>query len=204
MLNTFSALAQQAPTATSAEVPHWSLALGTDPFELNLSSREPGTKGQILGTLSRDWARPTSQFGVRAQLLFGKDLPRGQRFTGGNCTPTDPACEINLSREFVGLTAALTREWRRNSGLRPYLVGGPGLYLEQTDANAKDQLLLAPAFLPPTGTHLSLGVMGGAGLSFKVGHTNLFIEQAFHLSEALSTRRGGALISHPLSVGFRF
>lgn len=199
-------VAQQSPAQEpgSYDPPRWSVALGTDPFDLNLSSREPGVKAQMLGTVAREWARPASGFGFRVQLLIGRDLPSGQRFTGGSCDVDSRGCEISLSRQFAGLTGALTHEWRRNTGLRPYIVGGPGLYIERTDASAKDLLLSAPAFLPPTGTHLSLGVMGGAGLAFRVGRADLFVEQAFHLSEVLSSVRGGDLISHPLSFGIRF
>lgn len=201
----FAAAQQSQPRGPiSADAPRRSVALGTDPFALNLSSREPGVKAQMLGTLAREWRQSESGFGFRAQLLLGRDLPSGQRFTGGSCTTSSLGCEISVSRQFAGLTGALTHEWRRGTGLRPYVVGGPGLYIERTDASAKDLLLSAPAFLPPTGTHASLGVMGGAGVAFRIGGTDLFVEQAFHLSEVLSNVHSGDLVSHPLSFGIRF
>ena len=74
--------------------------------------------------------------------------------------------------------------------IRPYLIGGVGLY--SFKATGDD--------FPDTGSETDFGINAGAGFDFKVGAAGLFLEGRFHnvFSE------GESLNFIPVTVGVRF
>ncbi len=178
----------------------WSAAVGIDPFEFDLRTRDPGVRGQLFGVLARHWSPSGSGLAARAQLTIGADLPRGYRV--GNSEAC--GCVVGVSRSFGAFGTLATYEWRRARLLRPYVLGGPSLHAERTGWSVeRGPLTLAAASevpLRPSRTRWSLGVGGGAGVAFAVGPSDLFIEQSIQVPDLRRSDR----VFQPLSIGFRF
>jgi hypothetical protein len=182
----------------------WLVAVGTDPFEFDLRTRDPGVHGQLFGTLGRQWSRATSGLGFRGQLTAGADLPHGLRFADEGCGE----CEVHYRRAFGTLAGLATYEWRRGRAIQPYVLGGPSLHFERTGGTV-DGGNITPSGagqLPPplSTTRWSLGVGVGAGVAVRKGRSSLFIEHSLQMPEAVSNWQGRDRVTRPLSIGFRF
>lgn len=79
-------------------------------------------------------------------------------------------------------------------GVRPYLIGGIGLYRVNVDSDALDNIL------GPGEAETKFGFNVGAGLDFGLAGFSAFAEARFHSAQT----DGGATTFVPLSFGVRF
>lgn len=178
-------------SSSTRNAPKWFAALGTDPFDFDLRTRDPGVQGQLFGTLGRDWSRRASGLGFRTQLTVGADLPRGLGLRQDTC----PGCEVRYTRSFGAVAGFATHHWRRDRVIQPYVVGGPSLHVARTGFTVRGvltQTAAAEVPLPPPATRWSLGVSSGMGVAFQMGSSTLFIEQSIQLPDALTAPPGGS------------
>jgi hypothetical protein len=192
----------QSVNATSQK---WLMSVGTDPFELDLRTRDPGVRGELSFSLGREWMAATSGFGWRTQLTVGGDLPHGLRFQDGSCSK----CEVGYSRLFGSIAGLATYQWRRERTFQPYVIAGPSLHLARTEFTVKDGFLTRRALeqipLPSDATRWSAGFSTGIGATFRLGRRSIFVEQSVLMPEIFGRNaRGWDHAVRPLSIGIRF
>lgn len=197
--------AQAVSSVPAAARPSWFGAVGFDPFDFDLRTRDPGVQGQGFGVLGRSWNREESKLGFRAQLMLGADLPRGIAVRREACG----GCEVGYRRSFGALAALATYSWRHsNAAIQPYVVGGPSVHYAKTDFVVKGVLTYEAASevpLPTPATLWSAGVSAGAGLNLRFGQRSFFIEQSILLPAIIGrSSTSGEQVSSPLSIGVRF
>src|SRR5687768_13542510 len=56
---------------TLGVAPKWSISLGVDPTQLDLSTRDPGVDARMVANLTRSWQSANSRFGRNISLMFG-------------------------------------------------------------------------------------------------------------------------------------
>lgn len=185
---------------TTEDSTSWILSTGTDPFNLDLKTRDPGVDATLFGTLGRQWQRANSGVGLRIQLDVVVALPRGYILRDGwNCG----GCELRQNKRIAGATIAPTYEWRRGHKIRPYILAGPGIFVERF-ATSIDTGVYPPPFLPVDRTVWSAGMIGAMGMELKWGNHTLFIEEGILAPQALSNLRDFGPISFPLKLGVKF
>jgi hypothetical protein len=113
----------------------------------------------VMGTLG---FQPTaSVFGFRGDVAyhrFGLDDVGGESVDG--------------NASIIAGVASVVMTISNSSGVRPYLIGGAGIYRQAVDANVGD--------VSVDDSETDFGLAGGGGLSFPLGGMNAFIEARFH------------------------
>lgn len=198
---TFAAAAASAPLAGQEAASKgdwtskWSASLGVDPFEtdgsLNLAEN-------FAAAIAKQWSRPGSRLGFRAQLGVGRQPSTSQAFNVTQCEE----CALTRTQRYQELSATAVLTFRRSSRFKPYLLAGPGLYRVSTSYLARG-IVLGGSENPSTSTFWSLGLTGGLGASLKLFGKELFVEQRMIWPQASTGYRTGPT-PHPLSIGVKF
>jgi hypothetical protein len=121
--------------------------------------------------------------------------------------PGCDGCELSAVSRYLGATAAVGYEWRRDRTVRPYLFGGLGLYY-----SVRQERLEAPCLTsggcPPIPQQFTpgldesqwmLGPMVTAGVAFRLRAFDLLLELPVH---GIGRRRNS--FPSPLTIGVRF
>ena len=187
-------LGQTAPREDPAK---WSLSLGVDPTNLNLSTPEPGVEARFVGNLTRSWQSPGSRFSRQISLMIGADAPRQQiAFTN----PCDQ-CWNRIGYTYAGLTGGGSLDLFHVSRFTPYLQGGLGFYWTRaTSQPANGFVLTSNLNTIYDRSQVSLGVNGGLGIKARFGSHEFFVEQTLHTFDIYEMGRG----VYPLNFGIRF
>jgi hypothetical protein len=167
----------------------------------------------LLG--SADVGRLGTRLGLRGELLYSRFSDQGRGLLGVVC----PGCDIvppfgewrSIEQSFgalVGATYALTPHAAR---LRPYLLGGVGIYRSLAAlSGTPDASCTPPAVCTMSAASLdrsreirrgtNAGLHAGLGAAFSAGSLDLTAEARFHALE----RDAGSGRFFPLTVGVRF
>jgi hypothetical protein len=193
MLIPFAAgLAQTAPKEGPSK---WSLSLGIDAINLDLSTRDPGVDARFAATLTRIWQAPGSRFSRHISLMAGADAPRGvESMNSLFCQ----GCSSSVGQNFAGLTAGGAIDLFHISRLTPYVQGGAGFYYDRSWSKLTDPS--RPGTQSFKRNDFSFGLNTGVGIKARLGSHELFIEQTFHSFQALPLDRAFL----PLNFGIRF
>jgi hypothetical protein len=193
---------EAAPASAQTTRPGpWALSLGINSTELNLGTQRPGTRAELMGSIARHWTL-APHLGLRTQAVFGGQFPRALTLNDANgCA----GCELWTSRQFGGLNAAFTYQWREGKAFSPYLLtGAEALVMHSRSrfdapcAATNSCAFVDPYLVSQSANEATLGLTAGAGIAFKVRKTNWFVEYATH---AVPDRRRAIT---PLSIGLRF
>jgi opacity protein-like surface antigen len=146
--------------------------------------------------------------GLRAELSYSDfGLTDGYlaRFSGAN--------DGNAS--ILAGTLNLVYDINRGGRLRPYLIGGAGVYRRHVEVDRPDGLDVATVFDPFFGfvnevfpteaversrTQTKFGLNGGGGLTMSMGPTSLFAEARYH--DAFTGSRHTAMV--PIRIGVQW
>jgi len=146
--------------------------------------------------------------GLRADLSYsGFDLTNGylSRFSGAN--------DGNAS--IWSGTMNLVYDINTGTRLRPYLIGGAGVYRRHVEVDRPDGLGVATVFDPYFGfvnelfpteaversrTQTKFGLNGGGGLAYSLGRTSLFAEARYH--DMFTTAQHTAMV--PIRIGVQW
>jgi hypothetical protein len=184
---------------TLAQPPKWSLSLGVDPTNLNLSTPDPGVDARMVANLTRSWQSANSRFARHISLMMGTDAPR-QMNPDSQCQ----GCWMKIMRRYAGLTAGASYDLFSASRFTPYLKGGTGIYYRTLETIPADgALTTAELAYYPNGfyqTVFSVGVNGGFGIKARFGSREFFIEQMLHSFDIGQLGKG----VYPLNIGIRF
>ena len=201
LMVTLAAAAASAPLAAQEAstrgdwTSKWSASLGVDPFEtdgsLNFSEN-------FAAAIARQWSRPGSRLGFRAQLGVGRLPSTTQSFNVTQCSD----CALTRTERYQELSGAAVITFMRNSRFKPYLLAGPGIYRVSSSYLARG-LVLGTGENPSTSSFWALGLTAGAGASLRLFGKELFIEQRILFPEASTGFRAGPT-PHPLSIGVKF
>ena len=175
----------------------WSVSLGVDPFKtdggLNFSEN-------FAAAIAKQWSRPGSRLGFRAQLSTGRQPSTTQSFNAGACD----ACSLTRTLRYTELSTAAIYTFRNNRKFRPYLLGGTALYAVRSSYLARGLVISDP---DPgdrsTSTVWSFGLTTGFGANFRLFGTDFFVEQRILLPQP-STGYTNSLVAHPFSIGVKF
>lgn len=183
-----------AQSATSSE---WSVSLGMDPPKVisrfNIDEN-------FIAALGKQWNRSNSGLGLRLQLSGGRDPYTHRSLNPATC----PTCSLVTWRRFVELSATPVYTFRHKSSIRPYVLGGPGIFGVQTTYRLNGATFGAmESSGDPTSTNWSLGATVGAGLRFNLFKKEFFLEQRIAWPEATTSNWRTSEI-HPLSFGIKF
>ena len=195
-----AAVAGAVPISAQEQSPHgewhskWSASFGIDPSKtdgtLNISEN-------FAAALATQWSRTGSRLGYRAQLSAG----RQPSVTSGFNILTCNTCSLTMTNRYAELSGAAVLTFRNGQNLKPYFLGGPGIYRVSTSYLARG-VVIGNSENPSTSTTWSLGLTAGAGLSLRLFGTELFMEQRILWPQASTGSRYGRL--HPLSIGVKF
>ena len=169
----------------------WSVSIGADPTQRTGS---PVFSENLVAAVAREWARPNSGWGLRAQLT-GALTPSTYRFLGDF---ESGGRVLRQRQSFAEVSAATTYTFRRNRSFSPYLLAGPALYGIRSSYSVTNAVLGGPA----NSNGWAFGATAGAGLSFTVLGKHLLLEQRV-LIPATSTDRSNRVI-RPFTLGIRF
>lgn len=186
-----SAVAQVATTS------EWSVSLGMDPPKV--VSRF-NIDDNFIAAVGRQWNRSNSGLGLRMQFSAGRD-PYVHRYLNPETCLT---CSVASYRRFIELSATPVYTFRHKSSVRPYVLGGPGIFGIQSTYRLNGATF--GEFAPNgdlTSTNWSLGATVGAGLRFNLFKKDFFIEQRIAWPEATTSNWRTSEI-HPLSFGIKF
>jgi hypothetical protein len=172
-------LATSSAQSDSVQPTKWSLSLGVDPTDFNLTPGYPGVRMRMVGNLTRTWQSPGSRFGRHISLMLGADS-QGQ------------------GKQYASLTGGgsvdLFRLWR----FTPYLQAGTGVYFTKLAGTVSSPYIIPNPMYDRT--RFSLGVNGGFGIKARLGSHDFFVEQMLHAFDVRSINTG----VYPLNFGFRF
>ena len=198
-----SASAQEPtpPSPQNTRPGPWAFSLGINSTELNLGTRRPGTRAEIMGSVARHWTL-APRLGLRTQAVFGAQFPRALTLNDANGCG---GCELWTSRQFGAINTAFIYEWREGKAFRPYVLTGAEALVMNSHSRfdapcaATNSCAFVDPYLVSQSTHeATLGLTAGAGIAFRVRKTNWFVEYATH---AVPDRRRAIT---PLSIGVRF
>ncbi len=196
----------QVATA-NGEAQHWLVALGANPYELDLSTRDPGVRGEVVAMAGRQvWRARGGNVAARLFGTLGSDLPRGVDVSSANCRE----CKFTYTRRYASLGLVATMGMAPRSGWSAYVLAGPSAHVSRTGGSqsggAFTSAELEKAPLPESQTRWSLGVSTGVGVGMPLAGGRLFIEQWLQAPGALSRdpRARDDNVGTPLMVGFRF
>jgi len=189
------------PSPQSTSPGPWSFSLGINSSELNLGTRRPGTRAEIMGSVARHWTL-APRVAVRAQAVFDAQFPRALTLTDANgCA----GCELWTSRQFGGINTAFVYQWRGGKAFSPYLLTGAEALVMHSHSrfdapcDATNSCAFGDPYLVSQSTNeATLGLTAGAGIAFRLRKTNWFVEYATH---AVPDRRRAIT---PVSIGLRF
>jgi hypothetical protein len=181
--------------STTPESPKWSLSLGVDPTNLDLSTRDPGVDARMVANLTRSWQSANSPLTRHISLLVGRDAPRQFQ--------ADQTCDCwwRVSNSYYGVTAGASYDLLRASRVTPYLKAGTGVYYtKESTWPANGQILVSQLPLLNYRSGFSLGVNGGLGVKVRIGSHEFFVEEMLHAFDVRHLGKG----VYPLNFGFRF
>ena len=169
-----AAAASPAPLAAQLPGIGFGVALGTN---LPAAKYDEGVKPGVVGNLFAElrFGAPVS---LRGSLLWSRsdiDNPLIRPVNSDNLPPVrsgDVTGDVNL----LGASADLTFELGR-SVLRPYVVGGVGVYARRV---AQDIAGAADEFRNLRRTDTDVGYNGGAGFKLVLGPAALFVEGRYY------------------------
>ena len=159
-------------------------------------------------TGSVEFQRHSIPLGVRAELgysNFGLTDSYLSRFSGAN--------DGNAS--ILSGTLNLVYDINRGGRVRPYLIGGAGMYRRHVEVDRPDGLGVATVFDPFFGfvnevfpteaversrTQTKFGLNGGGGLALTMGRTSLFAEARYH--DMYTDSRHTAMV--PIRIGVQW
>jgi hypothetical protein len=194
----------QVADSGKASPAHWITSLGVDPFEFRPTERR-GLEGSLFATVGRVWSRPGSGAALRTQLSLGSRTWTSAETLLDGCN----GCGSSFAEQFAALTTLAMYEWRASSLIRPYVLGGPGLFALrrhgvsnacQSEGVCQGSSALFPSRAPTT--RWSLGATAGFGVAIGKGARSVLFEQSIQLSDILRPTRSSGFA--PLTVGFRF
>ena len=185
-----------ASSPARAQGDAWSLSVGVDPFKMKTSLN---ADENFIATLGREWSRKNSGLGFKAELTAGRDPQKVNLIYSETCE----LCSVSRSRSFAGLSGAASYTFRRDKSVRPYVLGGYGIYSVRTNLTANGVVFGNPDSPGSASTTAwSLGSVLGAGLNFRLFRKSFFVEQRFINSQV--SRGGDMFIALPLSIGIKF
>lgn len=200
-------VAAQGAPASSSEARRWWIAVGADPYALDLRTRDPGVRGEVLAVAGRDiWRTRGDRVGARVLATFGSDLPRGVDVSSATCRE----CKFTYTRRFASLDVMATGGFAPRPGWQAYALVGPSANVVRTGGSqaggAFTSVELGAAPLPQSHTFWSLGMSTGVGLGMPVAGGRLFVEQWLQAPGVLSREQSARddNVRAPLVVGFRF
>ncbi len=172
----------------------WSASFGFDPSKtdgsLNVSEN-------FAAAIAKQWSRTGSRLGYRAQLSAGRQPSVTSGFNIFECS----TCSVTMTNRYAELSGAAVITFRNGRKLKPYLLGGPGIYRVSTSYLARG-VVLGSSENPATSATWALGLTAGAGLSMRLFGKEVFVEQRVLWPQASTGSRYGRL--HPLSIGVKF
>ena len=140
----------------------------------------------VMGTLG---FQPTAQvFGFRADVAyhrFGLDDFEGVSVDG--------------NANIISGVASVVMTVSNSNGVRPYLIGGGGVYRQAVDADLGDGITVDDS-------ETDFGLAGGGGISFPLGGMNAFIEARYHsvFSSGDDDEDSGNTNFIPVVIGIQF
>ena len=182
--------AKGAESSADTLLPKWSISAGTDFRNLSIG-RGSGVRGDVFGSVSREWKSSSPKLAFRSELALGYSRIPGAAFT----------------RQFGSISELAKYSFGAGS-FRPYLVGGPGLYFERMNYSVPcfDVGVCTPSQIPlgyNPDTRWSLGLGLGVGADMKLGRSRLFVEQRLNMPELLSNAHN-MNNRMPFNFGIRF
>ena len=200
------AVGSGAPAAAQTPVElHTAIAAGAAPGQ-----GRSGPGFALVGSVEA--ARADSRFGVRGELFYSRAARAEEGLFGvpcEACSAVFPIVGARSSQDAFGALVGATYGLTDAARIRPYLLGGVGLY--RTRAELRGTLDTcshepgAACQLTITSVHdversTGVGVHTGLGAAFRVGQLDLTAEARYHLlRDAVGS---GRLI--PLTLGVRF
>lgn len=183
----------------------WMVALGTNPYSLDLNTREPGVSAELNLAVGRETRGPSWAPTLRFQIAGGVALPRGIAFGRPEC----PRCELGINNQWLSFGVMATSKAASVLGANLYLLGGPILSGQWSSSVVRggDLTVQNSANIPAPGasSQFGVGALGGAGMRFRALGSTFFVEQHAFLPGVVSsprTRRDD--VQFPLILGFRF
>lgn len=185
----------QSQTSEKEWHSRWSASFGVDPFKMDGTVN---VSENFAAALAKQWSRPGSRLGFRAQLSGGREPSIRQRFNVTECGD----CSLTRTVRYAEFSGTAVYTFRNNRRLRPYLLGGPGVYRVST-AYLSRGLVIGNGESQSVSSVWSFGLTAGAGASLRLFGKELFLEQRILWPQA-STGASLSPVPHPLSIGVKF
>jgi opacity protein-like surface antigen len=123
----------------------------------------------VMGTLG---FQPTTQaFGFRGDVAYHRFGLDEDAITGGA-----PGVSVDGNASIIAGLVSVVMTISNASGVRPYLIGGGGVYRQAVSADLTEDGQSGEIDESET----DFGLAGGGGVSFPLGGMNAFIEARFH------------------------